>query len=245
MKNNSNRKKRSTRKTRQCKRNKNRRTRRQRGGLTKEDVFDNVITEYAGVGCEDKLIKTYFVNCNNFLKLLKHKRLPVLKNIVCNKSLTDDDIRTNELTFAMSQDVKNLKIQNIETNWPAFVVHLKNVVENKFKTHEEASAAASAAAIEQGLWNLKFPTSEAAKAANAAKAAKAAKPASTAVAAAAVPASTAAAAAAEASRPVAPVGWKQVGNVWQGPDGAFVSQDTYRHPTGDELAARLAALADD
>jgi len=240
MKNNSNRKKRSTRKTRQCKRNKNRRTRRQRGGLTKIDVLRQALTDYVN-SKSDPLITKYFGSHDKFNTLLSIRDPPELKYL-CDAS--DEDIRTREFLFTTKPVVVNLKIQNIGTNWPDFVVHLKNVVENKFKTHEEASAAASAAAIEQGLWNLKFPTSEAAKAANAAKAAKAAKPASTAVAAAAVPASTAAAAA-EASRPVAPVGWKQVGNVWQGPDGAFVSQDTYRHPTGDELAARLAALADD
>ena len=224
MKFKSNRKKRSTRKTRQCKRNKNRRTRRQRGGLTKEDVFDNVITEYAS--CMDNtLINTYFGTCDNFLKLLKYKTLPDLRRIVCNEQLTDAAIRTSEFLFTTKQEVHRLHIQKIETNWPDFVVHLKNAVEAQFKTPIKAVAAVATRPLSTAV---------------------AARPSSTAVA--ARPSSTAAQKSADTLREVAPIGWTQVGNIWQGPNGAWAEQDRYNPrpaATGDELAARLAALKDD
>jgi hypothetical protein len=47
-------------------------------------------------------------------------------------------------------------------------------------------------------------------------------------------------------RKIAPPGWKQVGNIWQSPDGIqWANEDMYRYPTGDELSSRLAAALKD
>jgi hypothetical protein len=190
------------------------------------DVFNNVITEYAR--CMDNtLINNYFGTCDNLLKLLKYKTLSDLRMIVCNESLTDEAIRTSEFLFTTIPDVQRLRIQNIETNWPAFVVHLKKTVEAQFKTPIKAVAATAAR-----------PASTAV-----------ARPSSTAVAAAARPSFAAVASAAQKSadtlREVAPPGWTQIGNVWAGPNGDRRPQDYFRYATGDELRARLAAALKD
>ena len=169
MKFKSNRKRRSTRKTRQCKRIKNRRTRRQRGGLKKEEVFDEVIGEFTSCTKDEfrLSINSRFGSCENFNKLLKlrNKIMPHdLKTGVCNPVITDDQIRTDEYLFTVQPDVKALLLQKIETKWPEFVVHLKNVVESQYTTRTTQTIAD----IDRRLFDLRFPTSYAAAAAAAA-----------------------------------------------------------------------------
>jgi hypothetical protein len=242
MKFKSNRKRRSTRKTRQCKRIKNRRTRRQRGGLKKAEVLHDVLIDYLR-NKNDPLITHHFGSHDAFEKLLS-SRDPVNLKYLCNDTTTEGTIRTTEFLFA-NQIAKGLipkipKIPNVETRWPDFVVHLKKVVESQYTKRNHAD-------IERHLFDLKFPTSNAAKE-RAAAAAAAAAPLS---AAAARPSSTVVAAAAaqksaDTLREVAPPGWTQIGNVWAGPNGDRRPQDYFRYETNDELIARLeAALKDD
>ena len=166
MKFKSNRKRRSTRKTRQCKRIKNRRTRRQRGGLKMEEVFDEVIGEFTSCTKDEfrLSINSRFGSCENFNKLLKlrNRIMPHdLKTGVCNPVITDDQIRTREYLFTVQPDVKALQLQKIDTKWPEFVVHLKNVVESQYTTRTTQTIAD----IDRRLFDLKFTTSDAAAAA--------------------------------------------------------------------------------
>lgn len=256
MKINIHRKKRGTHKTRharKCNRNKNRSTRSQRGGVTMSEVFDNVIGEFSSCTNADfrLTINFRFGSCENFNKLLefRNEMSPDLKTVVCNK-FTDEQIRINEYLLATQPRVKALKMQKLETNWPDFVVHLKKVVEAQFEKHK----AASAADIQQRLWNLKFPTSAKAQAAQEAKAQAAAAAAAAAQRpSAARPSSVAArpsmapSAAEPDTRPVAPPGWTLQGNVWTNGKGYFPEE--YFKPreqlTGQALRDALNALMDD
>ena len=259
MKINIHRKKRGTHRTRharKCNRNKNRSTRSQRGGVTMSEVFDNVIGEFSSCTNADfrLTINFRFGSCENFNKLLefRNKMSPDLKTVVCNK-FTDEQIRINEYLLATQPRVKALEIQNLDVNWPAFVVHLKKVVEAQFEKHKEASAAD----IRQRLWNLKFPTSAKAQAAQAAKAEAAAAAAAAAAAPrpsmAPRPSSVAArpsmapSAAEPDTRPVAPPGWTLQGNVWTNGKGYFPEEYFKPRPqlTGQALRDALFALRDD
>lgn len=261
MKININRKKRGTHRTRHARkynRNKNRSTRSQRGGVTMSEVFDKVIGDFSSCTKDEfRLTINYrFGGCENFNKLLefRNEMPPDLKTVVCN-DFTDGKIRTHEYLFTIQPRVKALKMQKLETNWPDFVVHLKKVVEAQYKKHQEASTAD----IERRLWNLKFPTSDAAKAAKAAKA-----DAEAAAAAAAAPRLSAArpsmaprpssvaprpssTAAVTDTRPEAPPGWTLQGNVWTNGKG-YVPADFYKpreQLTGQALRNALFALTDD
>jgi len=262
-----NRKKRGTHRTRharQCKRNKNRRTRSQRGGLTKEDVFDEVIGEFTR--CTNDTfrlsINHHFGSCENFNKLLKFRNEmmpPDLKTVVCNHLITDKQIRIHEYLFTIQPRVKDLGLQKLDTKWPEFVVHLKKVVEAHFEKHEAQIKKQNDADMARRMLDLKFPTSEAAKAAAAKAAAAPARPSSVAPArpssvaparpssVAPRPSSTAAAAVAPDTRPEAPLGWTLQGNVWTNGKG-YVLEEYFKpraQLTGQALMDALAAVLKD
>jgi hypothetical protein len=252
-----NRKKRGTHRTRharQCKRNKNRRTRSQRGGVSRAEVFDEVIGEFTSCTKDEVrlTITSRFGSCEIFNKLLKLRNPLGLKTGVCDPVITNEQIRMHEYLFTVQPDVKALLLQKIETKWPEFVVHLKTVVEARYQKQNDADMA-------RRMLDLKFPTSEAAKEAKAAAAAAPARPSSvaparpsSAAAAAARPSSTAAArpvsAAAADMRPEAPPGYYHVGNIWQNEKGHHYPEEFFkpRAPlTGQALIDALNALRDD
>ena len=237
-----NRKKRGTHRTRharQCKRNKNRRTRSQRGGVSRAEVFDEVIGEFTSCTKDEVrlTITRRFGSCEIFNKLLKLRNEiipPGLKTVVCDPVITDDQIRMHEYFFTLQSDVKALPLQKIETKWPDFVVHLKTVVEAQYQKQNDADMA-------RRMLDLKFPTSEAAKAAKEAKEAEAARSSSVAARSSSVaprlssvaPRPVSAARSEVVTRQVAPPGWELKGNVWQDGNGGYFPADFFetRSPT--------------
>ena len=152
---------------------------------------------------------------------------PSIKDTVMS-TLTVKDIRMREFANAtriISQEIPlliGIKPKVLEV-LPMIVLDLRSAFKYELDFNQQfaTSKAADAAAVESKA-RAEAKTSAESNAAADAKAA------------------------AEAQKPkVAPFGWTQVGNIWQGPNGARANLEYYRHPTGDELATRLAALKDD
>jgi hypothetical protein len=136
------------------------RLRSQRGGTLEEKYaeYDRVISEYEQ--CSDLAIQLsiqgFFNNCENFKRLLKLRNedasMVPLKKVVCgNKTvtLTDPEIRKVEFAFIFQVSKQFPYIKNLETAWPAFVLHLKKVVETGYQKMTDAEIDARLAALKR------------------------------------------------------------------------------------------------
>jgi hypothetical protein len=215
------------------------RLRSQRGG-TIESEYDKVIERY--IQCTDPTIqlavRKFFNNCEIFKTLLELRdaETPTLKNVVCAK-FTDVQIRKVETVFILSASKKFPLIKTkLEIEWPNFVIHLTQVVLNSYQKEKDAE-------IDARLRDLKglLPAATKAQVSSGAAASNgaAARLSSGAVASGAVAsgavasgavASGAVASGAVDTREEAPPGWTLKGNVWKGPNGAYVPANFFKPP---------------
>jgi hypothetical protein len=119
------------------------RTRSQRGGKTKEEVYDEVLSEMLK---NKKLIPLYFIH-DTFLNFISVYGESDLKQVVCG-NYSDEEIRLNETTqLTRMKDIlgrntnptpnivklKDLFLnRNFTQNWTDFVINLKKTVDTRY-----------------------------------------------------------------------------------------------------------------
>ena len=197
------------------------RTRSQRGGKTKAEVYDDVLSEMLN---HKELIPLYFIH-NTFDTFLKLYGKDVLKRVVCG-DYSEEAIRLDATTQLANMKrildseseptpnivkLKDLFLnRNFTQNWTDFVINLKKTVDTRYSADLNLKKRMEALNADPLQLNegLVIPPSHRARP---------------------VPAAAAIPAPAVDTRPYPPPGYILKGNVWMGPN-TVVPEDFYKKP---------------